>query len=236
MSTIKNPKTRIIILTLAVVLCQPVTNVHAQELTTTETETETETEELSTTAAVEDLEIEQTNSNIESNATAGVAEILDTDIKLPDPDVKKEFTIIEPSNPKPVTVSYTEEDVLLLAKLMINEAGNDITEDKIAVAEVVKNRLDSDLSCFPNTIKEVIYQEDQFSDSDKIKTREPSDEVLSMARAVLEGRLLVLNNTDALFYRNPMITSEISPQEKIDWGDYKYYAPVGKHAFYTYHV
>ena len=234
MSTIKSPKTRIIILTLAVVLCQPVTNVHAQELTTMETKTEE-------TITATDVETEQTNSTVtnsdtESCTTAGIAEILDLDIKLPDPDAKKEITIIESSNPKPVTVNYTDDDVLLLAKLMVNEAGNDTIEDRIAVAEVVKNRLDSDLSCFPDTIKEIIYQDNQFSDSDKIKTRDPSNEDLYMARAVLEGRILVLNNTDVLFFRNPMITSGISPEEKIDWGDYKYYTPVSKHVFYTYCV
>ena len=51
---------------------------------------------------------------------------------------------------------YTAKDVKLLACLIYAEAGNQPYKGKLAVANVVLNRVDSKL--FPNTIKEVIYQ------------------------------------------------------------------------------
>ena len=56
---------------------------------------------------------------------------------------------------------YTEEDLKLLACLVHAEAGNQSYEGKLAVANVVLNRVKS--GKFPNTIKEVIYQPGQFT-------------------------------------------------------------------------
>lgn len=58
-------------------------------------------------------------------------------------------------------VDYTEEELKLLACLVHSEAGDQSYEGKLAVANVVLNRMKS--SKYPNTMKDVIYQPGQFS-------------------------------------------------------------------------
>lgn len=58
-------------------------------------------------------------------------------------------------------VSYTSDDLKLLACLVHAEAGTQGYEGKLAVANIVINRLKS--SKYPNSIKAVIYQSGQFS-------------------------------------------------------------------------
>lgn len=58
-------------------------------------------------------------------------------------------------------VSYTDADVMLLACLIHAEAGGQSYEGKLAVANVVLNRVKS--SKYPDSIKSVIYQSGQFS-------------------------------------------------------------------------
>lgn len=58
-------------------------------------------------------------------------------------------------------VSYTKDDLKLLTCLVQAEAGNQSYEGKLAVANVVLNRVKS--SKYPDSIKAVIYQSGQFS-------------------------------------------------------------------------
>lgn len=129
-------------------------------------------------------------------------------------------------------VSYTADDLTLLAKTIHHEAGIEETAGKIAVAEVVKNRIESGM--FPTNVHDVIYQTNpvQFSYNEQIASQNETTEETDIAKSVLDGTLTVLNNTNALFYRNPEVTSKISPKEHKDWGTYKYYAYVEHHAFY----
>ncbi len=53
---------------------------------------------------------------------------------------------------------FTEEEIYMLQKLTMAEAGNQTKNCQLMVAETVLNRVDSNL--FPNTIKEVIFQRD----------------------------------------------------------------------------
>lgn len=128
------------------------------------------------------------------------------------------------------TENFTEEEVYLLAQLMVHEAGGEGINGWVAVAEVVKNRLDSHL--FPDTMQEVIYQSGQFSYVEKISSIVPSDEIIRVARAVLNGQMSILNNSDCMYYKNPQITDNISVNERVNWGPFKYYMPIGNHAFY----
>ncbi|HHU73089.1 MAG TPA: cell wall hydrolase [Clostridiales bacterium] len=58
-------------------------------------------------------------------------------------------------------VDYTKEELKLLACLVHAEAGNQSYEGKLAVANIVLNRVRS--KKYPNTIKKVIYQAGQFT-------------------------------------------------------------------------
>lgn len=121
---------------------------------------------------------------------------------------------------------YTEEDIYLLAQLVYNEANAEGLNGWIAVAEVVKNRVNSEY--FPNTIREVIYQKNpvQFSNYQMIEKREPTNDQVMVVRQVLKGELGVLNNSSVLFFRNAHGSTN-------DWGSNKYYTSVNNHQFYT---
>lgn len=120
---------------------------------------------------------------------------------------------------------YSDEDIYLLAQLIYNEANIEGFNGWVAVAEIVKNRVESDI--FPNSIREVIYQKNpvQFSDYEKIATRTPSEEQIRVAREVMSGNLKVINNSNVLFFRNANGSTS-------DWGAYKYYATINNHQFY----
>lgn len=127
-------------------------------------------------------------------------------------------------------LDFSENDITLLAQLVMSEAGGEGINGQIAVAEIVRNRLLSPL--FPNSMHEVIYQTKQFSDNGRIENYTPTEDVMNVVKATLNGQISILNNENCLYYRNPMITSGISPTEETDWGKYRYYTAIGHHAFY----
>ena len=57
--------------------------------------------------------------------------------------------------------TYTDEELDLLARLIYSESGTESYITKLCVGSVVMNRVDD--NNFPNTIREVIYQKNQFS-------------------------------------------------------------------------
>lgn len=124
-----------------------------------------------------------------------------------------------------------ESDVYLLAQLIYHEAGNQGYNGKVAVGEVVINRKKNP-KIDEKTIRDVIYEEGQFSGVEEIRSIVPDEETLSIARLLLEGKISIFNNIDVLFFRNPKITSGIAPETKADWGKYKWYTSVNEHAFY----
>ena len=129
------------------------------------------------------------------------------------------------------THKYTESDIILLSKVIYNEARGEGINGWIAVAETVMNRVASDK--FPNTIEGVVYQDGQFSGTDNYDQIVPTEDICTVARMVANGSLKYLNNENVLFFRNPMITNDIPSTEPVDWGNHKYFVAVGNHAFYT---
>lgn len=78
------------------------------------------------------------------------------------PDEVEEVPKAKPEKKKTGrNIKYTQEDVDLLAAITYCEVGNLSYESKLAVANVVLNRVESKM--FPNTIKGVIYARKQFS-------------------------------------------------------------------------
>lgn len=126
----------------------------------------------------------------------------------------------------PLNHEYTDKDIMLLAQLVYNEANTEGLNGWIAVAEVVKNRVNSPL--FPNTIEGVVYQKNpvQFENYQMIAKREPREEQISVVRQVLEGTLGVLNNDDVLYFRN-------AKGSEADWTGHSFYTSVNHHQFYT---
>lgn len=95
-----------------------------------------------------------------------------------------------------------DDDLYLLAKLIRAEAEGESYEGQVAVGAVVMNRVKS--RQFPNTIREVIYQEGQFSCLPKLATIEPLEQSLQAARDALKGKD---PSRGALYYYNPKLAS-----------------------------
>lgn len=97
--------------------------------------------------------------------------------------------------PKP---QYSQSDINILAKTLFGEARGESEEEKIAVAQVVLNRVKD--KRWPNTLEEVILQPKQFScfnanDLNQPKVQNPEKyesgawkECLRISRNVLDGK------------------------------------------------
>lgn len=112
----------------------------------------------------------------------------------------KEDLIVDPKFIK-VTTNYTEEDVNLLAKIVTVETGDLPIEVKLAVANVVLNRVKSDN--FPGTISKVIYQKGRYTQfppahKSSFKNLQPSSKSLEAAKRALDGE----NNIENCLYFN----------------------------------
>lgn len=102
--------------------------------------------------------------------------------------------------PRPMTLPYSLADLDLLSRLVTAEAKGEPYLGKIAVAEVVMNRVAS--KEYPDSIYGVIYQSGQFSPVGNGMINEPAtDDSIRAARTVLST---YKGNPDgALYYYNP---------------------------------
>lgn len=90
---------------------------------------------------------------------------------------------------------YDKDWLELLSRLIFAESGNQSMLGKIAVGNVVLNRVRNPL--FPDTLYHVIYQSNQFSVvNDGSINKTPSEEAVIAAKLCLEGAKV----TDALFF------------------------------------
>lgn len=118
---------------------------------------------------------------------------------------------------------YNSTDLYWLSHIINAESGNQPLEGKIAVGNVVLNRVAS--STFPNTVKEVIYQKNQFTPvRNGTINLEPNAESVIAAKLCLDGANTVGN---ALFFLNPRTASN-------SWASRNrpYLTTIGAHAFY----
>src|SRR5574344_760454 len=127
--------------------------------------------------------------------------------------------------------TYSDEEVYLTAQLVHHEAHNQAYNGKVAVAEVVLNRVQSSL--FPDKVNDVIFQNGQFTSLRRLKNINPTELELRIAYNVLNGSLRVLNDKDVMYFKNPKITSGISASTKKDCSNLEYSTYIGEHAFYS---
>lgn len=133
--------------------------------------------------------------------------------------IKKDETIIKADNEVSATISKDEKK--LLAQLVHAEAKGEPYVGKVAVAEVVLNRVDHDQ--FPDTIKQVIYQENAFEPVSNNSINEPADK--EAYKAVQDALTENDENDELLYFYNPdTATSDwIQTREVIK--------TIGNHAF-----
>lgn len=91
--------------------------------------------------------------------------------------------------------SFTANEIDLLQRLVEAEAGGESIKGKIAVANVVLNRIKS--SNYPNTMSEVIYQRNQFEvvNLGTINTKVPSVDTIEAVNRALAGEQVVPEGT-----------------------------------------
>ncbi len=116
--------------------------------------------------------------------------------------------------------NFTSEDVLWLARIINAETRGGSLDKKIAVANVVLNRVASPR--FPNSIYEVIYQRGQFPPAYKsgFATSEPTELSVIAAKRALMG---VFTAKNCLFFNNRPFTSKSDSFYKLIEGDYFYF-------------
>ena len=114
----------------------------------------------------------QNNIPADNSEKTGSIEVLDTTVEIvpmeqatvkeqePTPEPTEKPTE-KPYQSKIYSMDWGAEDAYLLAKIAMAEAENQDTEGKARVILVVLNRVWDDR--YPDTIREVIYQENQFS-------------------------------------------------------------------------
>lgn len=134
-------------------------------------------------------------------------------------EVPEEMVYVEPEPVK--GRRYTAEELDLLARIVEAEAKDQPYEGRIAVANVVLNRVDS--SKFPNTIYDVVYAKNQFS---PVRTGEINKKAseLSVKAAVeaFEGREI----TDALYFNATWVTGSWASRNR------DFCMKLGTHVFY----
>ena len=114
----------------------------------------------------------------------------------------------------PIILEADEDERNLMAQIVMNEAEGEPQDGKQAVAAVIVNRVLSPL--FPETIRDVIYQENQFATSG---TRTPTQECYDAVDAALKYEGFP---TDMFYFRAGHYHSFGKP-----------YAKIGNHYFST---
>lgn len=103
--------------------------------------------------------------------------------------------------------AFSKDDLLLLTKLVNSESHAESLLDKLLVASVVINRVNSNK--FPNTIREVIYQRNQFSGINTFLFRFDENNKWDMESYNASEFILThgpLNN-EIIFFLNPAIST-----------------------------
>ena len=125
------------------------------------------------------------------------------------------------------TKSYTQQDILCLAKNIYFESRGEPITGKIAVALVTLNRVNHG-TLFDKTVCKVVYAHKQFSWTDtnyKIKDGYAWQEAQALAYGILKGFILV-PSMNALYFH----TKQVNPH----WARTKtIVAVIGNHIFYS---
>ena len=119
--------------------------------------------------------------------------------------------------------SYTKDDLLWLSRIIQVETGGSTIDMKLAVANVVLNRVKSNI--FPDSVHDVIFQIDvyvQFPPAHRgsFPTLIPSELSIEAARRALEGE----NNIgDCLYFNNSPFNTKTDDLYKVIDGEYFYH-------------
>lgn len=137
-------------------------------------------------------------------------------------DISSDDTLISRSD-LDVQHSYTKEDLLWLSRIVQVETGGSTIDMKLAVANVVLNRVASNI--FPNNIHDVIFEIDVYiqfppAHRESFVTLIPSELSIEAARRAFEGEN---NISDCLYFNNSPFKTKTDDLYKIIDGEYFYH-------------
>ena len=127
--------------------------------------------------------------------------------------VATEKIITKESIEEPI-ISMSEEDISLIALITMAEAEGECEEGKRLVIDTILNRVDSDLSYFPDTVKEVIYQKNAFESvhNGRIDRCYVDEDICQLVREELLNRtnydVMYFSSGDYSRYGEPMFSVE----------------------------
>lgn len=129
-------------------------------------------------------------------------------VKETEEEVVKEAVVIaedEVQNREPEIMGIDEDSFNLLCKIVEAEAKGEPYDGKIAVVNVILNRVNN--KTFPSTIKGVILQRRQFDPVTKgtIHNEDPSPETIKAVKEALEGKTVV--SEKVVYFYNPKLVS-----------------------------
>ncbi|MBU5671235.1 cell wall hydrolase [Paenibacillus brevis] len=135
--------------------------------------------------------------------------------------------LLSPAEQEDAQWSYAlvDEELLLLQKIVMAEAEGEPYEGKIAVTNVILNRLRS--ANFPDTIKEVIYQKSQFSPvhNGRLNRVTADEETIAAVNEALNGRKEVTDDT--YYFLSLKLASDLTIAKTKDEAK-----AIGNHTFY----
>jgi len=119
-------------------------------------------------------------------------------------------TITTTTTTTSTTQRFTAKEISLIEHIVMNEVGHCSEQSKIAVANVILNRLDS--PDFPDTVREVVYAPRQFSAV--YGTLKPDKHTQEAVKKALNGED---NSMGAVYYYAPRYTGTIAWFESLEF-------------------
>ena len=113
-----------------------------------------DTEDPSTPKIIETLDKDTPSKTIPPLSETDIPDVEEIEDTTEDVPVEENVTPV---------YDYTDEELDLLARLIYSEGGIESYETQLMIGSVVMNRVMSNEPYFPDTIREVIYQKNQFS-------------------------------------------------------------------------
>lgn len=158
---------------------------------------------------------------IDTNYTkTSIKRLVDLDVEQVGPQ-KHQFLTDEVVGEEEEKIEISKDEKQLLARLVHAEAEGEPFAGKVAVAEVVLNRVEHEQ--FPDTVKDVIYEKNAFEPVQNQSIQEPADQ--EAVKAVDEALEKDNKADEALYFYNPETAES-------DWiRDRKIIEKIGNHAF-----
>jgi N-acetylmuramoyl-L-alanine amidase len=162
-----------------------------------------------------------TMTNIANNSDLTLQELSKSNPQIKNLDIIFVGEYVNTIKPT-MTKGYSEYEKNLLARLVRAEAESEPYAGKVAVAEVVLNRVDS--KKFPDTLKDVIYDKGQFQPVSNGEINKPAnaDSIEAVNEALKKNRNV---GTKSMYFYNPKTSTS-------HWLDHRpTTAVIGHHVF-----